>query len=142
LGAMYMLGDKVPTPLKVFLTALAIVDDLGAVLVIALFYTSQLNLTFLFIGITLFILLLIFNRLGFKITLFYAIIGIAGVWLAFLLSSVHATIVAVLAASATPDNVRVSARTFTRELVHLKEKFLSIGPGDEQPDLTDKPIHT
>lgn len=141
LGVMYMLGDKVPTPLKVFLTALAIVDDLGAVLVIALFYTSQLNLTFLFIGITLFILLLIFNRLGFKNPLFYAIIGIAGVWLAFLLSGVHATIAAVLAAFAIPANARVNERTFTKELVHLKEKFLSIDPDDKQPDLTDKQIH-
>lgn len=141
LGVMYMLGDKVPTPLKVFLTALAIVDDLGAVLVIALFYTSQLNLTFLFIGITLFILLLIFNRLGFKNPLFYAIIGIAGVWLAFLLSGVHATIAAVLAAFAIPANARVNERTFTKELIHLKEKFLSIDPDDKQPDLTDKQIH-
>lgn len=141
LGVMYMLGDKVPTPLKVFLTALAIVDDLGAVLVIALFYTSQLNLTFLFIGITLFILLLIFNRLGFKNPLFYALIGIGGVWLAFLLSGVHATIAAVLAAFAIPANARVNERTFTKELVHLKEKFLSIDPDDKQPDLTDKQIH-
>lgn len=140
LGVMYMLGNKVPTPLKVFLTALAIVDDLGAVLVIALFYTSQLNLTFLFIGISLFILLLICNRLGFKNPVFYALVGIFGIWLAFLLSGVHATIAAVLAAFAIPANARVKERTFTKQLVALKEKFLSIDPNDKQPDLTDEQI--
>ncbi len=140
LGVMYMLGDKVPTPLKVFLTALAIVDDLGAVMVIALFYTSELNLEFLFIGIGLFILLLVANRLGFKNPLFYALIGIGGVWLAFLLSGVHATIAAVLAAFAIPANARVNERSFTKELVRLKERFLSIDPDDKQPDLTDKQI--
>ncbi|HLV47258.1 MAG TPA: Na+/H+ antiporter NhaA [Flavobacterium sp.] len=141
LGVMYMLGNKVPTPLKVFLTALAIVDDLGAVLVIALFYTSDLNLTFLFIGIALFILLLVCNRLGFKNPVFYAVIGICGIWLAFLLSGVHATIAAVLAAFAIPANARVKERTFTKQLVALKEKFLSIDPNDKQPDLTDEQIH-
>src|SRR5690554_7711724 len=96
LVVLYLLGNRIPLALKVFLTALAIVDDLGAVLVIAFFYTSDLNLLYLSIGIALFVLLLICNRLGFKSPVFYAIIGIGGVWLAFLLSGVHATIAAVL----------------------------------------------
>lgn len=140
LGILYMLGDKVPTPLKVFLTALAIVDDLGAVMVIALFYTSDLNLTFLFIGIALFILLLLLNRLGFKSTIFFAIIGIGGVWLAFLLSGVHATIAAVLAAFAIPANARVNERFFAQKLADLKERFFAIDPEDKKPNLTSEQI--
>lgn len=141
LGVMYLLGDKVPLPLKVFLTALAIVDDLGAVLVIALFYTSELNLLYLSIGIALFILLLICNKLGFKSPVFYGIIGIGGIWLCFLLSGVHATIAAVLAAFAIPANARVSEKYFSFKFTQLKNKFISIDPKDDTPELTGDQIH-
>lgn len=141
LGVMYLLGDKVPLPLKVFLTALAIVDDLGAVLVIALFYTSELNLTFLSIGIALFILLLICNKLGFKSPVFYGIIGIGGIWLCFLLSGVHATIAAVLAAFAIPANARVNEKYFNYKFTELKNKFMAIDPSDKNPELTGEQIH-
>src|SRR5690606_30241933 len=102
LGILYLLGDKVPLSLKVFLTALAIADDLGAVLVIAFVYTSNIDLANLLIGGLFMAVLLIANRIGVRNTVFYAIIGIGGLWFAFLLSGVHATIAAVLAAFTIP----------------------------------------
>ncbi|MFY0483020.1 Na+/H+ antiporter NhaA [Flavobacterium sp. PLA-1-15] len=102
LGVLYLLGDKIPTSLKVFLTALAIVDDLGAVLVIAFFYTAEINFPMLFTGIGFVLFLLCGKAFGIRNTFFYAIIGIFGVWLPFLLSGVHATIAAVLVAFTIP----------------------------------------
>lgn len=140
LGVLYLLGNKVPLSLKVFLTALAIVDDLGAVLVIALFYTSDLNLMYLSIGIALFILLLLCNKLGFKSPIFYAIIGIGGIWLAFLLSGVHATIAAVLAAFAIPANARINENYFSYKMNELRQRFYAIDPKDRQPKLTGEQL--
>src|SRR5690554_5685592 len=141
LGVLYLLGNKIPISLKVFLTALAIVDDLGAVLVIALFYTSELNLIYLSIGIALFITLLICNRLGFKSPIFYGVIGIGGIWLAFLLSGVHATIAAVLAAFAIPANARINEAYFSRSLRELNRRFVAIDPDDKNPQLSGDQIH-
>jgi len=141
LGVLYLLGNKAPLSLKVFLTALAIVDDLGAVMVIALFYTSELNLLYLSIGIALFVLLLICNRLGFKNPVFYAIIGIGGVWLAFLLSGVHATIAAVLAAFAIPANARINEQYFSFKMNELRQRFYDIDPTDKRTNLSGEQIH-
>lgn len=141
LGVLYLLGNKIPLSLKVFLTALAIVDDLGAVMVIALFYTSELNLLYLSIGIALFALLLICNRLGFKSPIFYAIIGIGGIWLAFLLSGVHATIAAVLAAFAIPANARINEQFFSFKMNELRQRFYKLDPEDKDPNLTGEQIH-
>lgn len=123
LGVLYLLGDKVPTSLKVFLTALAIADDLGAVLVIAIFYTEQLSLVNLGIGLGFFGLLIISNLLGVRNTIYYAIIGIGGIWLAFMLSGVHATIAAVLAAFAIPSTAKINEPFFSQKLDQLKNKF-------------------
>lgn len=141
LGVLYLLGNKVPLSLKIFLTALAIVDDLGAVLVIAVFYTSELNLLYLSIGIALFVLLLLCNRLGFKSPVFYGVIGIGGIWLAFLLSGVHATIAAVLAAFAIPANARINESYFSFKMNELRSRFFAIDPKDRQPNLTGEQIH-
>ena len=140
LGVMYLLGNKVPLSMKIFLTALAIVDDLGAVLVIAIFYTSNLNLTFLAIGIALFILLLICNKLGFKNPIFYAVVGIAGIWLCFLLSGVHATIAAVLAAFAIPSTAKVNEGYFSFKMNQLREKFYQVDPTNERKNLTEEQV--
>ena len=83
LGVVYLLGNKVPLSAKVFLTTLAIVDDLGAVLVIAFFYTSELSVVSLLFGLAFLAVMFIGNRLGVKNLLFYAILGIGGVWVTF-----------------------------------------------------------
>src|SRR5690606_13620158 len=107
LGVLYLLGKRVPLALKVFLTALAIVDDLGAVLVIAFFYTSDISIVSLLIGGAVMLTMYAGNRLGVRSILFYAILGIGGLWTAFLLSGVHATIAAVIAAFLIPANVKI-----------------------------------
>jgi NhaA family Na+:H+ antiporter len=123
LGILYLLGDRVPVSLKVFLTAIAIVDDLGAVLVIAIFYTSQINTESLAIGGLFFGVMLIANRIGVRNTVFYGIMGIGGVWLAFLLSGVHATIAAVLAAFAIPATTNIDEKIYSFRLADLYDRF-------------------
>ncbi|MCY2687149.1 Na+/H+ antiporter NhaA [Salinimicrobium sp. TH3] len=116
LGILYLLGDRVPLSLKVFLTAIAIVDDLGAVIVIALFYTADLSFFSLAIAAMFFLILIVANQIGIRHTAFYAIMGIGGLWLAILLSGVHATIAAVLAAFAIPVTKKIDPPLFLRKV--------------------------
>jgi NhaA family Na+:H+ antiporter len=124
LGVLYLLGKKVPLSLKVFLTALAIVDDLGAVLVIAFFYTLDISFVNLFIGFAFISTMYVGNKLGIRNLFFYAILGIAGVWTAFLLSGVHATIASVMAAFTIPADVKIERNEYIgkiqKYLTHLK----------------------
>lgn len=115
LGILYLLGDRVPWSLKVFLTAIAIVDDLGAVFVIAFFYTSQVSIANLAIGFFFLLVLILANYIGIRNSIFYAIMGIGGFWLAILLSGVHTTIAAVLAAFAIPNTKRINTMLFLRK---------------------------
>lgn len=101
LGVLALLGSKIPISLKVFLTALAIIDDLGAIAVIALFYASNFSLIYLCLALGVFAGLLIINRLGVHRLPFYLIPGIA-MWYFMLRSGVHATIAGVLLAFAIP----------------------------------------
>jgi NhaA family Na+:H+ antiporter len=102
LALLSMAGKHIPASVKVFLSALAVADDLGAVLVIAFFYTSGVDLVALGIaGIFVFVLVA-GNRLGITSVLFYLIVGIA-VWLCFLLSGVHATLAGVVVAFTIPS---------------------------------------
>ena len=84
LGVLMFLGKKVPMSLKVFLLALAIVDDLGAVLVIAFFYSSDISVFNLLVGFSFFAVMMIGNKLGIRNVLFYAIVGICGLLISFL----------------------------------------------------------
>lgn len=103
IGVLMVLGSRAPVGLKVFLTALAIIDDLGAVLVIALFYTSDLNTNALIIAALLLGLLIALNKTGFNNGGFYAFVGF-WLWLAVLQSGVHATIAGVLLAMTIPTD--------------------------------------
>lgn len=140
LGVLYLLGDRVPISLKVFLTALAIADDIGAVLVIAFFYTSNIDLTSLFSAGAVLALMVGANLAGVRNTLFYAILGIGGLWLAFLMSGVHATIAAVLAAFTIPASVKIPEDAYTQKLEGLLNKFKAAHPNNV-PTVTNEQLH-
>lgn len=112
LAVVYMLGTRVPMSVKVFLTTLAIVDDIGSVLVIAFFYTSDISMINLAIGFGYLALMFVANRSGVRNIWFYSIVAIAGVWASFLMSGIHATIAAVLAAFMIPTSSSMSEDDF------------------------------
>ncbi len=101
IGILSLLGNRVPTSLKIFLTALAVIDDLGAIIVIAIFYTTSIALVNLFIALGIFGFLLILNRLKIYNLIPY-LIGGAAMWYFMLHSGVHAAITGVLLAFAIP----------------------------------------
>lgn len=122
LGVLSIMSRKVPLSLKVFLTALAIVDDLGAILVIAIFYSSQLDWMMLGMAALVFAWLIIMNRMNILRIRYYVIPSIA-LWLLFLNSGVHATIAGVLVAMTIPSVARFSKETFMRRSTQLIEDF-------------------
>nr|MBC7611430.1 Na+/H+ antiporter NhaA [Pseudopedobacter sp.] len=103
IGILSLLGNRVPNSLKVFLTALAIVDDLGAILVIAVFYTSDIHATFLLYAAGVFAFQMALNYFGVKKLIFYIIPGMV-LWYFIHHSGIHATIAGVLTAIAIPAN--------------------------------------
>lgn len=106
LGVLALLGSRVPTSLKIFLTALAVMDDLGAIIVIALFYTAQLKLVYLLAACAVFGLMLMLNRVFRIMALTPYLLGGALMWFLMLHSGVHATIAGVLLAFAIPFSAR------------------------------------
>lgn len=129
LGVLALLGDRVPAGLKVFLAAVAIVDDIGAVLVIAIFYASDISMLWLASGLGVFALMLAFNAAGARHPLGYLLLGMV-MWLFFLKSGVHATVAGVLAAMAIPARTRIRPGEFVIRAQRLLERFeRSIHPG-------------
>jgi len=111
LGILSLLGNQASLGLKVFLTAVAIVDDLGAVVVIAVAYTSEIVWGFIGLGLVFWAILILCNRLGVRHPLIYALLGIL-LWVSFLKSGVHATIAGVMAAMTIPVRTRINAKEF------------------------------
>ncbi|WP_299822141.1 Na+/H+ antiporter NhaA [uncultured Pontibacter sp.] len=111
IGILSLLGPRVPLSLKLFLVAYAIVDDIGAVMVIALFYTADLNLLALWVALLVFGVLLIFNALRVRNILFYSLFGLI-MWVAFLKSGVHATVAGILLAVTIPARSKISEQDF------------------------------
>ncbi|NTU79460.1 MAG: Na+/H+ antiporter NhaA [Chloroflexales bacterium] len=136
LGVLAILGSRVPWPLKIFLTAVAVIDDLLAVLVIALFYTSGLNLIALGIGLGVLGLLAVVNLVGIRTLTIYAVLGII-VWLAFLESGIHATIAGVLVALTVPARNRIDPAAFLERANALLVRFQEGCPTDGRM-LTDE----
>lgn len=101
LGILAMLGDRVPVSLKIFLTTLAVVDDIGGILVIAIFYSSHISYVLLLIALALLVILALGGKLGIQSKIFYLGIG-AFVWFLFLNAGIHPTIAGVLIAFCVP----------------------------------------
>ena len=128
-GIIALLGSRVPPGLKVFLTALAIVDDIGAVLVIALFYTGDISLIALVIAGAFWAGMMILNVLGTRHPLPYAVLGF-GLWAALLESGIHATIAGVLAAMAVPARTQLDPQAFLKNARSILHVFESEGEAD------------
>jgi NhaA family Na+:H+ antiporter len=146
LGVLAILGKRVPLSLKVFLTALAIVDDLGAVVVIALFYGGQLDWTALAIAAGLLGVLVIANKMRVQDLRLYTFIGFI-VWYFFLTSGVdgpgtglHATIAGVLVAFTIPARPKVDAKSFIDEIKEILFKFYHLSKKNDKIMLTHEQL--
>ncbi|WP_297443033.1 Na+/H+ antiporter NhaA [Sulfurimonas sp.] len=122
ISALVLLGKRVPTTLVTFLVALAIVDDLGAVLVIAIFYTDTINMLPLLLAGGSFLVMILFNRVGIHMILPYFVIGFF-MWFFMLESGVHATIAGVIAAMAIPSKPKLHPSDFTKSTKKLLDKY-------------------
>lgn len=125
-GFLSLLGNRVPHGLKIFLLSLAIIDDLGAVLVIAIFYSSDLSFSALLLGALGLLTIVFLNKIGVRRILVYVLVGFL-VWLAFLFSGVHSTIAGVILGLLTPSSAWIGDHSL-KEVIgntfdQLKAKF-------------------
>jgi NhaA family Na+:H+ antiporter len=139
LGLLSLSGKNIPASVKVFLSALAVADDLGAVLVIAFFYTAHIEYSYLLFGAGFLVLLVGGNILGIRHTLFYLSLGIA-VWACFLFSGVHATIAGVLVAFTIPARTKIDEVEYLQE-IHLNAKAFEIAIPLHGPLMTSDQHH-
>lgn len=125
LGVLSLLGNRIPASLKIFLTALAIIDDLGAIIIIAFFYAGNFSLIHFILAVTVFIVLLTLNRLKVSKLVFYLLPGLA-MWYFMHESGVHATITGVLLAFAMPfgKNDKLSPSFRMQQYLHKPVPFL------------------
>jgi Na+:H+ antiporter, NhaA family len=130
LGVLALLGDRIPFGLTVFLTALVIVDDIAAVLVIAVFYTAQVHWEALGLAAVILVVLFAANRLGARRPVVYAILGLA-LWAAVFESGIHATVAGVLLAFTIPANTRIDPGAFLARSRAILQRFERAGGSDE-----------
>jgi NhaA family Na+:H+ antiporter len=151
LGLLAILGSRIPVALRVFVTALAIVDDIFAVVVIAIFYTSQIDYWSLGLGIVGVLLSLGANLLGVQKPTVYAVIGIA-VWWTVLNSGVHATIAGILLAFTIPARTFLEKAQFVEQSQWLLSRLNKAQPGsfeehsiihtlEKKAEMADSPLH-
>jgi NhaA family Na+:H+ antiporter len=137
LAIITLLGDRVPLGLKVFLTAFAIIDDLGAVIIIALFYTQEIGwMLLLYAGILLSILYLL-SYLKIYSRILLLIFGVV-IWLLFLKAGIHPTIAGILLAFAVPIRQRVNEFEFVKKVKEISEQLVKTSNTNELPILTKK----
>lgn len=139
-GVLALLRKHVPAGLTVFLTALAIIDDLGAILVIAVFYTETLNLLFLVTAALLLALLIVLNAAGVRRPGVYFLAG-GMVWLAVLGSGIHATVAGVLVALTVPARPKCGPRWFVNQTHELADEFAHMEQKSARPLLGEKAQH-
>ena len=126
LGVLSLLGKRVPISLKVFLTALAIIDDLGAILIIAIFYSGDLDIVYLSLMSVAFILLLLINKFNIKKFLPYLIVGLA-LWDFTHNSGIHATIAGVLLAMTIPHRKKEKDFSLLLKIEHAISPYVAFG---------------
>ena len=136
ISALVLLGKRVPTALVTFLVALAIVDDLGAVLVIALFYTEQIHTLQLALAGGSFLIMVALNRFGIHMILPYFVVGLF-MWFFMLESGVHATIAGVIAALAIPSKPKRVPASFRQDAKVLLAEYDSY-PLDEKEGINER----
>ncbi len=134
ISALVLLGNRVSPALVTFLVALAIVDDLGAVLVIAIFYTEEIRFVALSLAGVAFGVMILFNRFGIHAILPYFIVGLF-MWFFMLESGVHATIAGVIAAMTIPSRPKLAPTDFTMSTKNLLDEY------DNYPVATDHTMH-
>ncbi|CAI8042162.1 Na(+)/H(+) antiporter NhaA [Geodia barretti] len=117
LGVLALLGTRAPLSLKVFLTAFAIVDDIGAITVIAIFFTETINWVNLGVGVGLLFLLVALNVSGVRNTLVYFLVSVV-IWVSFFESGIHATVSGVLIAMTIPMRVRIDPEQRLEHVLH------------------------
>ena len=134
ISALILLKNRVSSALVAFLVALAIVDDLGAVLIIALFYTEQIHTLPLLLSFISFLIMISFNRFGIRELLPYFVLAIA-MWLFMLESGVHATVAGVITAFSIPSRPNMTPTAFTAHTRNLLDEY------DNYPVATDFTMH-
>ena len=136
ISALVLLGKRVPHALVTFLVALAIVDDLGAVMVIALFYTEQIHMLPLALAGVAFLIMVAFNRFGIHMVLPYFLVGLF-MWFFMLESGVHATIAGVIAALAIPSKPKRVPGDFRQDAKVLLDEYDSY-PIEEKDGMSER----
>ena len=126
IGVLSLLGSRIPISLKVFLVALAIIDDLGAIIIIAFFYSDELQYVYLFLMIVAFIILLILNKLGVKKFAPYFFVGLF-LWFSTHGSGIHSTISGVLLATTIPHRIDERDYSLLLKIEHILSPYVAFG---------------